>query len=186
MAPNTTPLCVRTPSKMSVSRGTSSDFGPKFRFKIGQIRTSNHRCAERAPRRPTKAPRWPPNGSKTAQDGSKMALIWPKMAQDGSKMALIWPKMAPRWLESGPRWPTKAPRRPPNGSKTAQDGSKMARNWPDTAQDSSKMAHTWPSQRLRYNLGCGGIRGASYNPPHPSGVLGVIGLEKIDKNPNYF
>ena len=57
-------------------------------------------------------------------------------------------KIAPRWLRMAPRWP----------------------------QNGSKMAPRWSSQRLRYNLGCGGIRGASYNPPHPSGVHGVIRL----------
>ena len=57
------------------------------------------------------------------------------------------------------------------GSQRPQDGFRMA----------PRRQKGQPSQRLRYNMGCGGIRGASYNPPHLSGVHGVIDVGTMYK-----
>ena len=92
-----------------------------------------------------------------------MSSEWPKTAQGG-------PKTAPKRLQDGLGTTSVAYEMPfsqpaePALSLSAASPKKV----PSTRQNKQ------PSQRLRYDMGCGGIRGASYNPPHPSGVLGVM------------
>ena len=96
-------------------------------------------------------------GPKMAQRGPKTA---PKQLQDGSgTMSVAHDMSIPAGRTSSFSLSLSFFRRPRTGTP---------KEAPGTSQNGQ------PSQRLCYNMGCGGIRGASYNPPHPSGVHGVM------------
>ena len=134
-------------------------------------------------------PRWPKDGPKKLQDGPPDPQDGPKRPSDNPQK----PQDGPRKPQDGPKRPQDVPRRFQDGPGTVSvahemlfsacrtDSSLSWRPRRDTPKEAPGTRHNGqPSQRLRCNMGCGGIRGVSYNPPHPSGVLGVIRLRKSE------
>ena len=134
------------------------------------------------PQRPQDGPRMAQDGPKRPQDGPKTAPRWPRNGVGGKRNTVLAACRAKR-SQDGPK---RAPKRLEDGFGTASVAHEMPFSRPAepalslSAATPKKVPSTGqkgqPSQRLRYNMGCGGVRGASYNPPHPSEVHGAIKL----------